>query len=272
MRLLTASAGCPWFCEEWNEMYQLWWGTFCACALANLSSFLFLYETWTRLWNSWSALCSLLHKSHLFGGCWVRPWTPSIPTRLLGDPALLKSESSCCIFCTFAAGKPRQAGSHTSVRWWKLCCYIIFQFRKLYYRVQGAVTTHTQSLFEEALLQPWHCGPKRSQWQHECTVRPFPPLLPLPFVNDTVPWKSHWVKSSILLMGIPCSSVGKESACSAGDRVRSLGGEDPLEKEMATHSSILAWKISRTEEPGGLQSMGSQRDGHDWLTLMHIII
>ena len=42
---------------------------------------------------------------------------------------------------------------------------------------------------------------------------------------------------------------------------RSLGWEDPLEKEMATHSSILAWKISWTEEPGGLQSMGSQRVG-----------
>ena len=46
-------------------------------------------------------------------------------------------------------------------------------------------------------------------------------------------------------------------------RVRSLGGEDPLEKEMATHSSILAWKISWTEEPGRLQSMGSQRVKHD---------
>ena len=45
--------------------------------------------------------------------------------------------------------------------------------------------------------------------------------------------------------------------------VRSLGWEDPLEKEMATHSSILAWKISWTEEPGGLQSMGSQRVGHN---------
>ena len=44
--------------------------------------------------------------------------------------------------------------------------------------------------------------------------------------------------------------------------VQSLGWEHPLEKEMATHSSILAWKISRTEEPGGLQSMGSQRAGH----------
>ena len=42
-------------------------------------------------------------------------------------------------------------------------------------------------------------------------------------------------------------------------RVRSLGWKDPLEKEMATHSNILAWKIPWTEEPGGLQSMGSQK-------------
>ena len=46
-------------------------------------------------------------------------------------------------------------------------------------------------------------------------------------------------------------------------QVRSLGGEDPLEEGMATHSSILAWRIPGTEEPGGLQSMGSQRVGHD---------
>ena len=46
-------------------------------------------------------------------------------------------------------------------------------------------------------------------------------------------------------------------------QVRSLGGEDLLEKEKATHSSILDWKIPWMEEPGGLQSMGSQRVGHD---------
>ena len=46
-------------------------------------------------------------------------------------------------------------------------------------------------------------------------------------------------------------------------QVRSLGQEDPLEKEMATHSSILAWRILWTEEPGGLQSTGSQRVRHD---------
>ena len=49
-------------------------------------------------------------------------------------------------------------------------------------------------------------------------------------------------------------------------QVQSLGGEDPLEKEMATHSNILAWEIPLTEELSGLQSMGSQRFGHDLVT------
>ena len=46
-------------------------------------------------------------------------------------------------------------------------------------------------------------------------------------------------------------------------QVQSLGQEDPLEQEMATHSTILAWRIPWTEEPGGLQSVGLQRVGHD---------
>ena len=46
-------------------------------------------------------------------------------------------------------------------------------------------------------------------------------------------------------------------------QVRTLGWEDPLKKGIATHSSILAWRISQTEEPGGLQSMGLQRVRHD---------
>ena len=60
--------------------------------------------------------------------------------------------------------------------------------------------------------------------------------------------------------------TGKESACSAGD-IGDLGlipgSKDPLEKAMATYSSILAWRIPWTEEPGRLQSMGSQRVRHD---------
>ena len=55
-------------------------------------------------------------------------------------------------------------------------------------------------------------------------------------------------------------------------RVRSLGQEDPLEKEMVTHSSILAWRIPWTEEPGGLQFTGSQRVGHDRVTLLTYLL
>ena len=63
-------------------------------------------------------------------------------------------------------------------------------------------------------------------------------------------------------MGFPGGSVGKESTCNAGDLGLILGWEDPLEEDMATHPSILAWRIPRTEESGGLQPTGSQRVGH----------
>ena len=68
----------------------------------------------------------------------------------------------------------------------------------------------------------------------------------------------------ITIQGSPHSSIGEESACNVGDPSsipglgRSPGWEDPLKKEMATHSSILAWRIPWTEEPGRLQSMRLQ--------------
>ena len=55
----------------------------------------------------------------------------------------------------------------------------------------------------------------------------------------------------------------KNSPAKQETRVQSLGQEDPLKKEMATHSSILAWRIPWTEKPGELPSVESQRDGHD---------
>ena len=62
-----------------------------------------------------------------------------------------------------------------------------------------------------------------------------------------------------LISGFPGSSVDKESAyCNAGDPGSIPGSEDPVEKEMATHFNILAWKIPWTDKPGGLQSIGSQ--------------
>ena len=66
-----------------------------------------------------------------------------------------------------------------------------------------------------------------------------------------------------ILKLFPGGSDSKASVYNAGDSVRALGWEDPLEKEMAIHSSTIAWKIPWTEEPGRLQSMGSQRVGHD---------
>jgi len=61
-------------------------------------------------------------------------------------------------------------------------------------------------------------------------------------------------------MVFPNGSHSKESACSVGDLGLISGLRDPLEKGMAIHSNILAWKIPQAEEPGGLQSMGSQLD------------
>ena len=68
---------------------------------------------------------------------------------------------------------------------------------------------------------------------------------------------------SIRILGFPGGSDGKASVYNMGDPVRSLGWEDPLDKEITIHSSTIAWKIPWTEEPGRLQSMGSQRVRHD---------
>ena len=77
----------------------------------------------------------------------------------------------------------------------------------------------------------------------------------------------YLIKSiSIETQGFQGGISGKESFCNAGDtgdRVPSLCWEDPPEKGMRTHSSILAWRIPWTEDPGGLQSMGSQRVTHN---------
>ena len=76
------------------------------------------------------------------------------------------------------------------------------------------------------------------------------------------PWTAARQASLVplhFLPGFPGGSEGKASACNAGD----LGRKDPLEKEMATHSSILAWTIPWTEKPGGLPFTGPQRLGHD---------
>ena len=70
-------------------------------------------------------------------------------------------------------------------------------------------------------------------------------------------------KKHIYIYGFPRGSTVKNLPAMQEMQVQSLGWEDPLEKEMATHSSIFAWEIPWTEESGGLQSMGLQRVRHD---------
>ena len=109
----------------------------------------------------------------------------------------------------------------------------------------------------------WQIKPLE-EWQQVCKDKR---LWPLPSSqswghNDRVPYsnKTVWAQT------VKCLSTMRET------RVQSLVWEDPLEKEMAIHSSTIAWKIPRTEEPGRLQSMWSQRVGHDWVTSLSLSI
>ena len=86
-------------------------------------------------------------------------------------------------------------------------------------------------------------------------------------------WIFYWslcfffhLLNGIFWRGFPGGSDGKVSACNAGDLGLIPGSEDPLEKEMAIHSSTLVWKIPWMEEPDRLQSMGLQKVRHDWAT------
>ena len=74
---------------------------------------------------------------------------------------------------------------------------------------------------------------------------------------------SSFLTILLSIYGFPGGSEGKPSACNVGDPGSIPGLDDPLEKEMATGSSVLVWKIPWMKEPGRLQSMGSQRVGND---------
>ena len=106
---------------------------------------------------------------------------------------------------------------------------------------------------------------QKKTYNLNCTSLVAQRLKCLPAMQETWvdPWvgKISWRRERLptpVFLGFPGGSVGKESTCNVGDLGRSLGWEDPLGKGIATHSSILAWRI-----PWTLQSMGSQRVGHD---------
>ena len=99
-------------------------------------------------------------------------------------------------------------------------------------------------------------------------------------VDQEDPWRTGWLPTPVslpgeshgqssLLLGCPGGATGKELACQSKSHERRWSDpyKDPLEAGTATHSSILAWKIPWTEEPGGLHSIGSQRGRRDWSNL-----
>ena len=92
---------------------------------------------------------------------------------------------------------------------------------------------------------------------------------------DTSSWMLHIQRAVSQLMNQKLKGLAqrvKRLPIMQETWVRSLGREDPLKKEMATHSSTLAWKIPWTEKPERLQSMGSQRIGHDWVTSLSFFL
>ena len=102
-------------------------------------------------------------------------------------------------------------------------------------------------------------------WYPGCISHsPTSPDLPTDAWGSSPPYSFTNITS--FLSGFTGGSDGEESPAMQETRVRSLGQEDALEKGMATHSGILAWRILWTGEPGRLQSMGSQRVGHHWTT------
>ena len=90
------------------------------------------------------------------------------------------------------------------------------------------------------------------------------------FSNFSRDFFTHWLRACYFLYASLVGETVKRLPAMRETRVQSLGREDPLEKEIGTHSSILAWKIPWTEEPGGLQSMRLQRVRHDWVTSLSI--
>ena len=96
-----------------------------------------------------------------------------------------------------------------------------------------------------------------------CSIPGICPSLFLEFSQIHVHWMSIW--ASLVVQRVKHLLALRETW------VGSLGWADPLEKAMATHSSTLAWRIPWTEKPGRLQSMGSQRVGHDWATSLHFM-
>ena len=118
----------------------------------------------------------------------------------------------------------------------------------------------------------WGIGPRWRQHPWLLAQRPRTRYNPPAMLCDGFRWGAVMTHQENPRLQVPATGASlvaqsvKRLPAGRETRVPSLAWEDPLEKAVATHSSILAWKISWTEEPGGLQSMGLQRVGHSWAT------
>ena len=127
------------------------------------------------------------------------------------------------------------------------------------------------SLVAQLVTNPLQCGrPGFDLWVGRIPWRrkrlPTPVSWPREFHGLYSLWScNEWLWASLVAQTVKNLTIIWEI------RVQSLGWEDLLEKGMAAHSSVLAWRMSWTEESGGLQSTGSQRFGHDWATNTHTI-
>ena len=116
---------------------------------------------------------------------------------------------------------------------------------------------------------PAHCS--FSWWQPVITwisKKPYTFICLPHHKKPKCPQIKGFTTKCVLYRGFPGGTSGKESTCQCRRHMRPLW-EDPLKEDVATHSSILSWRIPWTEEPAGVWSIGSQRAGHDWSNLAH---
>ena len=155
--------------------------------------------------------------------------------------------------CIRVANKILKAALSLTFNWTlrcKVCACLADQHIEIKSTAEGRLTSPWQvEEKHEASFPEWHFGP----WLLGTS--------PLIYMH------------ALQVRGFPGGSDSKEFACSEGDLgLIPLGWEDALEKGKATNSRILAWRIPWTQEAGGLQSMGSQKIGHDWATVHALLI
>ena len=134
----------------------------------------------------------------------------------------------------------------------------------------GKISDSPMCLWDEAKSGRWKGVSNLMTWGGDVTS---PEIQKLPTLFSGFEkfklWKDLWIYCALVVSKLRASVVVqlvKNPLPMQHTWVWSPGQEDPLEKEMATHSSILAWRIPWTDEPGGLQSVGSQGVRHDWAT------